>query len=450
MLFRHAHSIRFAIAAVALATAAGLPGTAEAATCSAVKITTGGLNVRTSASTSGSIVGVAHQNEIYVATGASSGGWKQIWFNESARWISASGYTSTVNVSCGTVTADTLNVRSGAGTGYRVVGTVPKNSKWAVIGTSGDWRKIWYASEARWVSGNYLDQAVPVPEISLTAFNINNNAASTGSRYVNAYSAYATSTATHYRISESSSFSGASWQPFKSPAPFTLSAAAGTKTVYFQVKNAQGRLSAVRSDAITYTPPPPAPSAGFRIDRTPFFSAVRSSFGSLNQSQVDGINYLLTNIEKDTRPALTNKTVWMRQIAYIFSTTKHEVANTYQPITEYSNTTCVRYEGGCTYKGRGYVQLTHRSNYAKMSSVVGVDLVANPTLALRPDIAYTVMSYGMFNGSFTGRKLGDYIKSGLTDYYNARRVVNGLDRASLLEGYARSFQTALEKSTVAK
>ncbi|WP_193222203.1 SH3 domain-containing protein [Alkalilimnicola sp. S0819] len=428
----------------------GVSANAEAASCTGFKVTTGGLNVRTSPSTRGTVVGVIHRNERYIATGAKSGGWRQIWFNHAARWIYASGYTSSQKYSCGTVTASTLNVRSGPGTGYRIVGTTGKGAKWAVIESRGAWRRIWYASERRWVHGGYLNQSVPVPKIELTGFNINKNTDSTSSRYVSAYSTTRSSQPRYYRISEDARFSGASWKRYSSRAAFTLSAAAGRKRVYFQVKNAQGRLSNVRSDTITYTPPPPPSSNGFRVDRQRFLGHVRASFGSLRKSQVDGINYLLSNIEKDTRPAIKDKTVWMRQIAYLFSTVKHEVANTYQPITEYSKTTCVRYQGGCTYKGRGYVQLTHRSNYAKMSPIVGVDLVAYPKLALRPDIAYTVMSHGMYHGMFTGRRLGDYIKRGTTDYYNARRVVNGLDRASLLSGYARSFQTALERSTVAK
>ena len=69
-----------------------------------------------------------------------------------------------------------------------------------------------------------------------------------------------------------------------------------------------------------------------------------------------------------------------------------------------------------------------------------------PLRALEPDIAYTVMSYGSFNGIFTSRKLGNYIKVGLTDYYNARRVINGTDKASLIKGYAQKFQTILVNS----
>jgi hypothetical protein len=188
-------------------------------------------------------------------------------------------------------------------------------------------------------------------------------------------------------------------------------------------------------------------SSGYRIERKPFYDAFRAKWGPLKQSQVDGINYILSNMEKDTRPAINNKTVWMRQIAYMFATTKHEVANTYQPITEYSDQFCPKYDGGCTYKGRGYVQLTHRYNYKKMGDILGVDLVSNPQRALEPNIAYNVMSHGMHYGLFTGKKLGDYVLAGTTDYYNARRVVNGLDRAELIKGYAEAFQTIMEKST---
>jgi len=172
---------------------------------------------------------------------------------------------------------------------------------------------------------------------------------------------------------------------------------------------------------------------------------MRLKFGRLNQSQVNGINFLLSKIETDKEPA-TNYSVWVKQIAYVFSTIKHEVANTYQPITEYSNTACRRYDGGCTYKGRGYVQLTHRYNYEKFSPIVGVDLVRYPLKALVPEISYRVTSYGMHHGAFTGRKLGRYINTNKTDYWNARRVINGTDKASLIREYAVKFQSILEAS----
>jgi putative chitinase len=45
---------------------------------------------------------------------------------------------------------------------------------------------------------------------------------------------------------------------------------------------------------------------------------------------------------------------------------------------------------GVLFKGRGIFQLTGRANYAKMSQILGVDLVSNPDLAATPDIAVRV------------------------------------------------------------
>ncbi|QDH70276.1 SH3 domain-containing protein [Marilutibacter alkalisoli] len=417
---------------------------AIAATCSGVKVTASTLNVRSGPGTGYSIVGSVNSGETYVTT-SSSGDWKKIWFNNHARWLHA-GYTSSASLNCGTVTADTLNVRSGPGTGYGIVGTSPKGSKWSVIGSSGDWRKIWYASEARWVHGTYLNQNATTPSIGLSGVTINGGAASTSSRYVKVSFNFSTSTPSHYRISHSSTFSGASWKSYTGKTvDFTLSTGGGTKRVYMQLKNSHGRLSNTVSDTITYNPTSTA--SGYRIDRTKFFNRFAYYYGTPSTSQRNGINYLIDNMEQDKRPAINNQTVWMRQIAYVWATTKHEVANTYQPITEYSNTHCVNYSGGCKYKGRGYVQLTHDYNYKKMSPIVGVDLFKYPERALEPRIAYVVMSHGMHYGMFTGRKLGDYVYSGKTDYWNARRVVNGTDRASLIEGYAKQFQNIMEQST---
>lgn len=76
------------------------------------------------------------------------------------------------------------------------------------------------------------------------------------------------------------------------------------------------------------------------------------------------------------------------------------------------------------------MQLTWQSNYSKFGSLLGVDLVGNPDLALRSDIAGRIICIGMARGLFTGVGLNNYFSGTSADWYNARRIVNGLDKAS--------------------
>jgi hypothetical protein len=68
------------------------------------------------------------------------------------------------------------------------------------------------------------------------------------------------------------------------------------------------------------------------------------------------------------------------------------------------------------------------------------ELLADFDLALRPDIAVLAMSKGMETGAFTGRSLVQYLGA---DYRNARRIINGMDKADLIAGYAMQFERAL-------
>jgi putative chitinase len=187
---------------------------------------------------------------------------------------------------------------------------------------------------------------------------------------------------------------------------------------------------------------------------TVFFRAYRELFrAKLSQSQVDGLATLLVCIEADEQ--ITDP----RWAAYMLATVKHECADTYQPISErgprsYFN----KYEPGTKlgkqlgntvsgdgykYRGRGYVQLTGRANYAKFASLLSIDLVTRPDEALGPAVAYSVMSLGMCRGLFTGKKLSDYIDDLACDYRNARRIINGTDKAQLIAGYAGKFERIL-------
>jgi hypothetical protein len=191
------------------------------------------------------------------------------------------------------------------------------------------------------------------------------------------------------------------------------------------------------------------------IQRKYFFDSVRGSLfsGSLKQSQVDGLNNLLDYAEQHQ--------VDDRHLAYVLATTYHETAQTMEPIAEYGKGQGKSYGKpdpvtGETYYGRGYVQLTWKENYEKQDVKLGLGgtLVANADLALQPEYAMPILFEGMADGDFTGVGLPKYItcedpEIDTTDFYNARKIVNGLDCASMIQGYAQLFANAITHTQVA-
>lgn len=182
-----------------------------------------------------------------------------------------------------------------------------------------------------------------------------------------------------------------------------------------------------------------------KFNRESFFAAIRTAWGGLKQKQVDALNALLDFIEADED--MTDP----RWVAYVLATVKHETAGTYLPIAEYGKGRGKPYgkrdpETKQAYFGRAFVQLTHRDNYEKFSDLLGLDLVNHPDLALEPETAYLILTIGMRDGLFTGRKLSHYINEKKCDYVNARRIVNAMDKAALIAGYAKVFEGALEEA----
>lgn len=95
------------------------------------------------------------------------------------------------------------------------------------------------------------------------------------------------------------------------------------------------------------------------------------------------------------------------------------------------------------YYGRGFVQLTWLGNYMRMSLLLGVDLVTAPDRAKEPDLAAKILWEGMIRGTFTGKNLADYFGGDEADYVEARRIVNGTDKAEGIADIAREFEAAL-------
>ena len=53
-------------------------------------------------------------------------------------------------------TGDSVNIRSGAGTGYSVIGTVKKGTMYAIIGKTGSWYKTYYRNQVAYLSASYF------------------------------------------------------------------------------------------------------------------------------------------------------------------------------------------------------------------------------------------------------------------------------------------------------
>lgn len=196
------------------------------------------------------------------------------------------------------------------------------------------------------------------------------------------------------------------------------------------------------------------------IDRGNFFKVVIREFGKLNQAQVNGFVYILDKWESS---GLTD----LRWLAYMLATVWHETGATMRPIMEYGGkeyfikrywtNVKVRNQLGnlhqgdaVTFCGKGYVQITGRRNYTKMSKVLYGDyrLVMDPALAMDAKVAADIMFEGMttgksFAGDFTGKHLGNYFNKTKEDPINARRIINGLDKAKLIAGYYYKFKLAV-------
>jgi predicted chitinase len=138
------------------------------------------------------------------------------------------------------------------------------------------------------------------------------------------------------------------------------------------------------------------------------------------------------------------------QIAYVLATAIHEAGSAVQPVREAhflkNPTKYLRKLRYWPYYGRGLVQLTWKANYLKYEKILGLPLVANPDLVLRFDIAVFILVHGMKNGTFTGKKLSDYVRPGRVDFVGARRIINGTDRAKHIAEIADDFVSILART----
>lgn len=185
------------------------------------------------------------------------------------------------------------------------------------------------------------------------------------------------------------------------------------------------------------------------MNRQAFFAHVRAKLGRLSQLQVDGFEAVLDCI--DGAP--------LAHQAYMLATAWHETGGAMQPVREAHWLSEAWRKKNLRYYpwyGRGYVQITWESNYKWLDKACAEhgmtqpgEILANPDLAMRPDIAALALRKGMEEGRYDahGKTMAQRLPtSGVAtreQYINARYLVNIQDKADLIEDYAQVFERAL-------
>lgn len=210
------------------------------------------------------------------------------------------------------------------------------------------------------------------------------------------------------------------------------------------------------------------------MNRELFYTALRRRhsgvFGTrLAQKQVEGMENLLNVWEQHFHADPIDL------LAYDLATAFHETAHTMQPITERgSRAYFSKYEPGTQlgrvlgntlkgdgfrFRGEGHVQNTGRRN-ARVASHrlnesfhLNIDLEVNPSKRGDPFISALSLFLGNKEGWWTGKDLLKYLDGedesdaeDLREFINARRVVNGTDKAKKIGIYALSFERALKEA----
>lgn len=225
---------------------------------------------------------------------------------------------------------------------------------------------------------------------------------------------------------------------------------------------------------IVVTAPKPTPAPETTRDAAQFFNDYGKFYNVLRDDKMLGPTISQDEFEGcDRIIRACGLAGWgMSWTAYALATTYHEVNGTMQPIREMGGpayfTRMYDIRGdrpakarelgnltpgdGARYFGRGYVQLTGRTNYDRATKKLRemgftVDLIANPDQALEPDIAAAILVAGMREGWFTGRDIDDDLpakgQATREQFIASRDIINGKDRQDLIAGYAMTFQQAL-------
>ncbi len=154
--------LSFILSAIVVTGMFAAPVKAEAAMIDSkagtVSVTSGNLNVRSSASTDSSIITSLSKGS-YVTLISRSGSWWRVEYTKGKYGYCHADYISSLSSSTATVATESsnLNVRSGPGTGNSIIGSLPRGELVVVISTSNGWSKVLYhGTKTGYVSTQYL------------------------------------------------------------------------------------------------------------------------------------------------------------------------------------------------------------------------------------------------------------------------------------------------------
>ena len=118
------------------------------------------LNIRSSPSTSASIIGSLPMNS-YVMLLGKTGQWWRVEYKSGAYGYCSNDYIKTVSSTPATVSISSgyLNIRSGAGTSYSVTAKLNKGDTVLILGSSNGWYRILFdGTKTGYASANYITE----------------------------------------------------------------------------------------------------------------------------------------------------------------------------------------------------------------------------------------------------------------------------------------------------
>lgn len=167
--------LTIALLAVTLVTPLTTHAATADSTAGRVVLTSGRLNVRSTASTGGTLL-TSLANGSYVTLLSRTGDWWRIEYAKDKYGYCHADYIQSVGGKAKTVaiSSGTLNIRSGAGTAHTKIGSLARGETVVELSATGDWSRILYAgSKTGYVSSAYLSADYSAIKLSVPSFKQN-------------------------------------------------------------------------------------------------------------------------------------------------------------------------------------------------------------------------------------------------------------------------------------